>query len=239
MITLSKAQVMKRISKLYTYDDAYFFGKIPQEAFFIPETDHAYPVFFRENLITDTVCDQMVDTIRGSGTLIMVPKGPDGRRKTAYFELFGWSQNKYEQAFKGIKEGIASFFNAEITGSHGAHGLGYYPECYYHLHADNCNPVYDGEGQVLRFEHSMPKRQISTILFLTDSVPEITSANQCIGGNVSFNYLRDEDDEMLLVEPKKGLLVAFPSNPVFAHQVHEVFDGYRLTIVDWHAARFL
>jgi SM-20-related protein len=81
-------------------------------------------------------------------------------------------------------------------------------------------------------------RQLSSVLFLTESVDVLTGEHQHIGGNLSFRFLLDDQGEMLLIEPKPGLLIVFPSNPIFSHEVHEVYtvsSGFRVTIVNWYA----
>jgi len=227
---------MKQISQRYRFDASYFSEKIPSEAQYLPDPRHEYPVYLKHNLLDRVDCDQMVSRFVAAGA-----HGPAmterGDRKAEIYLLEGENESIYQGALEKIKQDIETFFSLRITGSTGSHGLGYNSGCLYGVHSDNCEPVLDDNGELLRFEYSRPDRQISSLLYLTDSVTEVTGDNHAVGGNLSFPFLRDEKDEMLLIEPEKGLFIAFPSNPIFAHEVHMVYEGYRMAIVDWLSAR--
>jgi hypothetical protein len=166
--------------------------------------------------------------------------GLDVVRKVHSFELEGEAKAMYQAGLESVAGELAEVFGVSLVGSAGAHGLGYTIGCKYDLHADNCDPEYDSGGNLIGFRHSMPSRHLSTLLFLGDSVEELTGDFQHVGGNLSFPFLVDEDNESLLIEPRCGLFVAFPSDPVYSHQVHEVYDVstyYRFAIVDWHVCK--
>ena len=228
---------MKPISRKYKYDDEFFLEKIPPGICYLPDPSHEYPIFMEESFFSRSDCTALVDNLSAAGPYAdAVAKF--GFRKSKQYVLAHENKKKYDQAFLRTKPKIEEFFSATILSSDIAHGLGYKVGDQYVKHSDKCEPVLDANKCLLRFRYTMPNRQISTILFLTDSVMNITGAHQCIGGNLSFPYIRDQHDEMLIVEPRAGLLVAFPSNPIFLHEVHEVFEGFRMTIVDWHSAAF-
>ena len=62
------------------------------------------------------------------------------------------------------------------------------------------------------------KRDISLLLYLNDDYE---------GGELEFTKLQ------LTIQPKKGMLIAFPSYEDFEHKVHPVTKGTRYTIVSW------
>ena len=230
---------MKNISQKYQYDEIYFEGKIPEEARYLPDPSHELPLYIEEGFFSPAVCDQMVSEFREAGSRAASPVSMDiGIRKTEHYDLDNKVMAAYQKAFERTKPKLEQFFRAQLIESAGAHALGYYPGGLYGAHCDNCNPLLDENGKLLKFQYTDPARQISIVLFLTDSVTEITGSNQAIGGNLSFPFLQDENNEMLLIEPRKGLFVSFTSNPVFGHEVHVVYEGYRMTIVDWHTAVF-
>lgn len=228
---------MKPISRKYNYDDEFFLGKLPPEARYLPDPFHDYPIFIEGSFLSKSDCTTLVEKLIASGPIADAGTGI-GTRKSKQYLLPQDDKKTYEQAFLRVKPKIEDFFNATILSSEIAHGLGYKVGDRYDKHSDNCEPILDASGRILRFEYSIPNRQISTLLFLTDSVMDITGKLQCIGGNLSFPFIRDQQNEILIVEPRIGLFVAFPSNPIFVHEVHEVFEGFRMVIVDWHSAIF-
>jgi predicted 2-oxoglutarate/Fe(II)-dependent dioxygenase YbiX len=233
---------MKYLSKQYRYDDAFFAGKIPETAARVrPPSDEDLPVFVKHDFLSAGDCRRIAEQFLAAG-----PNDRPGARaeaagalrKAFSFELTGEAKRLYTEALASVRPEVEAFFGAALGDSAGAHGLGYTPGCKYDLHADNCDPEFDASGALQGFRHVMPERHISSLLFLTDSVEELNGDYQHVGGNLSFRFLLDEQGEMLLIEPRQGLFVAFPSDPVFSHEVHEVYEvstGFRLAIVDWHA----
>jgi len=213
-------------------------GKLPTEARYLPDPSHDYPLFVEEAFLSPGECAELVEKITHTGPFAHAGTGI-GTRKSTQYVLAPDVDAVYKQAFNRTRPKIEAFFNATILSSEVAHALGYTAGGRYDKHSDNCDPVLDANDRVLRFEYTLPKRQISTLLFLCDSVLEITGPLQCIGGNLSFPFISDQMNEMLILEPRIGILVAFLSNPIFAHEVHEIFDGFRMVIVDWHDAKFL
>jgi hypothetical protein len=234
---------MKQISKHYRYDDDYFDSLIPAEAARVrPRLDAELPLLLKENLIDRNQCRIIINQFFAQGP----NDRPTTARRTARFgtarevysfALEGEARDIYLAALDAVRGDIADLYEVSIVGSDGAHGLGYSVGDKYDLHADNCNPMCTENRELLSFRLDSPNRHLSSLLFLSDSVDELDGDFQHIGGNLTFPFLVDEDNESLLVEPKCGLFVAFPSDLVYSHQVHEVFavsSQYRLTIVDWH-----
>ena len=239
-----RGHLVKYISRLYQYDDEFLAGKIPDEAIVaIPNMEHDIPVFIEHAFLSDDQCDRIIESFLRNGpggTSAATEVSNNTVRRSYHFDLNGDEKAIYNQAVQRIKCKIGDFYSVVLKGSDGAHGLGYGPGCKYNLHADNCDPVLDDAGEIQYFGITFPHRQISMILFLTDSVIELTGKYQHIGGNISFNLITDHNHDCVLIEPRKGCLVAFPSHPVFSHEVHEVYevsDGYRFVIVDWYNAR--
>lgn len=234
---------MKYISRRFRYDDEFFAGKIPASAIRArPPLDEDFPVLLKKNFLSVEECQLIADHFIAAGPNDRPGAGAEaeGVRKAYSFELTGEAKAIYEGALESMQVNVELFFGVSLAGSVGAHGLGYTAGCRYDLHADNCDPELDGSGSLQRFKHVMPNRHLSTLVFLTDSVEEMNGPYQHIGGNLSFRFLIDEKSEMLLIEPECGMFVAFPSDPVFSHEVHEIYavsTEFRLAIVDWHACK--
>lgn len=246
---------MKSISRRYRYDADFFSQRLASELVLLPSPDHESPVFIAEHLLSDDECDELVRSLQESGPsgkseVEVISRHKDvhglseqvahivnkGSRNSVNYLLPADVATLYRAAFEKVRGKIEHYFGVRLGPSSGAHALGYGPGSLYGLHADNCDPLFDAQGNISSFVYKRAERQISTLLYLTDGVDEIVGENQCLGGNLSFHFLRDEQNEVFLVQPKRGLLVAFPSNPIFSHEVHEVYEGFRMTIVDWYSA---
>lgn len=228
---------MKRICGTFNYDNEFFAGKLPEQTQYLPDDSRDFPFFVERGLLGPDVCADLVAKITGTGPAGDAGTGI-GTRKSKQFALSPDVEAIYREAFSLVRPKIDAFFNSTILSSEVAHALGYEAGGRYDKHSDNCDPVLDANDRVVRFKYTLPKRQISSLLFLCDSVLDIAAPLQCIGGNVSFPFIFDEMNEILILEPKMGMFVAFPSNPVYAHEVHEVIEGFRMVIVDWHDAIF-
>jgi len=233
---------MKNISRRFCYDDEFFTDKIPAAAVLArPALEEDIPVFIKRDLFSAEECRLIADQFLAAGPSDQPGANAEADgvvRKAFSFDLAGEAKVIYEAALASMRTSLERFYGVSLAGSAGAHGLGYTPGCKYDLHADNCDPQLDESGNLQGFRHVMPDRHLSTLVFLTDSVEEMDGPYQHIGGNLSFRFLVDEMSEPLLIEPARGMFVAFPSDPVFSHEVHEVHavsTEFRLAIVDWHA----
>lgn len=234
---------MVPISRRLRYDDAYLTPKIPEEFRILNRFDADYPFLLKPGTLSPAVCDEIVAALRAQGSLgqLTVAKPVEGEnissvnlksRNTELLLLTPEHLPLYVQAFVKVRPEIEKFFGVQLTGSDSVQALGYPPGGQYRAHADNCSVVVDGKS--FRWEGSMSHRLISIILFLTDAVDRLQGRpNECTGGEVTFTYLLDEKNKPFQIRPQKGLLLAFPSNPYFTHQVHPVQDGYRVSLVDW------
>jgi hypothetical protein len=85
----------------------------------------------------------------------------------------------------------------------------------YHVrHADNCRQ--DDEGRWV--PNHTPNRHISAVYYLNGDFE---------GGEIVF------EKHDLVIKPHRGLLVAFPSNRRYIHEVRAVRSGYRYTLALW------
>ena len=238
---------MKRISRKYSFDDELLLPKIPAEMRFLESFETDEPLFVAPNLFDRPLCDTIIQTLRESDPNIKLTERSlqeDGTeietvnekvRNVFWFYPNAEIMDLYQRALDRAKPALERFFGVRLKASEGLQTLGYGPGCKYVLHSDTCVVRKDAQGN-WDWKVSFPKRVISTILFLSDSVSKIFDVNQCVGGDVSFDYLLDDAGKPLRIRPTKGLFVAFPSTPLFSHQVHEVTDGYRITLVEWYAA---
>lgn len=86
-------------------------------------------------------------------------------------------------------------------------------------HTDSA--YWDGQG---KFQHTSPGRMVTSILYINDDYE---------GGELILNSVRDERDQPIMVKPKKGLIVIFPADVRFMHEVKPVTKGVRYSIVGW------
>lgn len=109
--------------------------------------------------------------------------------------------------------------------------LGYEERCKFRTHADNS--IFSVNG----WSRNDPLRDLTAILYLSDHVRDVVGANQFSGGELILDNLRTSDGLPIVIRPRKGQLVAFPSHPVFRHQVPLITRGYRIAFVNWWTVR--
>lgn len=230
---------MKPVSKRLRYDDEFLDDKIPEELRFFPNCDYEYPFFIHEGLLSGDECDALVANALTNGYLKKATVGTDSRvltdiRKTDFLLPSPEFRVLYLQRCNRIKAEVEKFFGMSLAETGETQTYGYPPSGHYLLHADDSVRQYDKDGRLTHWKITNPGRKITTLLFLTDSVTEITGTNQCIGGNLSFDFLIEENGLPFLIEPRKGTYLCFPSNPYFSHRVHQVYEGYRVVIANWY-----
>jgi predicted 2-oxoglutarate/Fe(II)-dependent dioxygenase YbiX len=81
-------------------------------------------------------------------------------------------------------------------------------------HADNCRQNEQGDWVA----NHTPQRDVSAIYYLNDTFE---------GGEIVF------DQVPLMVKPRRGLLLAFPSDGAHVHEVLPVRSGVRYTMAIW------
>jgi SM-20-related protein len=230
---------MKLVSRRLRYDDQFLDGKIPEELHYFPNSDYEYPFFIRDGMLSEKECDALVmDSLangyRKQATVGEKSKVLTGIRKTDFLLPSIEFRSLYLQRCNQLKTAVEEFFEMALVETGETQTYGYPPSGHYLLHADDSVREYDDNGNLTHWKITNPDRKITTLLFLTDSVTELTGTNQCVGGNLSFDFLFDEDGLPFLIEPKKGTYICFPSNPYFSHRVHEIFEGYRVVIANWY-----
>jgi hypothetical protein len=89
---------------------------------------------------------------------------------------------------------------------------------YHTRHADNCRQNEQGDWVA----NHTPQRDVSAIYYLNDEFD---------GGEIVF------DLQQLMVKPRRGLLLAFPSDADHVHEVLPVRSGVRYTMAIWFTAQ--
>jgi len=233
---------MKQISQKYFYDSDFLDPKIPNGEKFIPKTlEKELPILILDNLLSPKTCDKMVAKLRASiGGKVEIDdeqKLNTNIRDTFFLNITPGDHQIIKSTVENTRPQIEKYFDAKLEESEGLQILGYGEGGKYQLHSDSCNPFFDDKGTFDHWELTRGNRQISLILFLSDSVSVIKYDNEFVGGTVSFDYMVNGQGKCLVVQPKKGTLVAFPSNPYFSHTVHEVYEGFRVSVVEWYKAK--
>lgn len=90
-----------------------------------------------------------------------------------------------------------------------------------HFNAHTDNAYYDAQGI---FRYTSPHRVLSVIAYLNDDFE---------GGEIVFPSIMT-DDGPLVIKPRPGLIVIFPSDLRFPHEVRPVTKGIRYSIVAWY-----
>lgn len=189
-----------------------------------------YPFLVIENFLTEAEADLIAKvTKENSPKKAKVHGGLIKRiRNVESFKVDEISSNIYFKEFKKHQHSIEEFFSTPLLYGTDIQALGYRKGFFYKRHADNSSEIVDKNGDVVGYKLVSPERKITTVLFLNSHGESFS------GGELTFNHLFDKRGENFSLFPKKGTMIVFPSNPIFAHEVKEVESGFRLTFVQWH-----
>lgn len=159
-------------------------------------------------------------------------------RKTNIYNLSGLHCGIYQTLFQLHQPSIERFFNLSLTLATPVQALEYTQGSFYIKHADDSNELIDVEGNTVGFNCVAPQRKLTTVLFATayDENASSEDIHNFSGGELIFNYLHDSEGNNIVLKPKLGDMIIFPSNPYFSHEVKAVKSGYRLSLVQWHNA---
>jgi predicted 2-oxoglutarate/Fe(II)-dependent dioxygenase YbiX len=113
---------------------------------------------------------------------------------------------------------VEPFFGGQVEWWERPRLLRYVPGDRYGLHADADRRVDLGERGTIWRRHL--DRDVSFILYVNDAFT---------GGKLHFPA------QNLKIEPKKGLLVAFPSSAAYLHEAEPTESGVRFALVSWAA----
>lgn len=230
---------MKRISKKLSYNEKLFEGKLPESSRYLPNPDYDYPFYIKESLISPHDCDALAHNALTNGYRKSATVGSGNNvlknvRNTDFLLPDQEFRSIYIDAVNSVKSEVEEYFGMRVDETGETQTYGYSPGGHYILHADDSVRQYNDKNEITHWRLTNKHRCLSTILYFTESVDKVTGINQCIGGNLEFEYLVDENNDSFLIEPKKGMYLVFPSNPYFSHRVHEIYEGHRIVIVNWY-----
>ena len=193
-------------------------------------TDEEIPpgMLIIEDCISDELCRQLLshtEDVKHTKAKILNSKNKpsqntktmveESQRKTEIFDLGEFNESLKSQLsilFKGI---IKEYYNRVITSFEQPHILRYSPGGFYHLHSDS-EVWLKSQKKWKRVNH----RSLSFVIYLN---------NEFTGGKLVFPNFRFH------IKPRKGLLVCFPSDHRFMHEVMATTSGERFAIVTWAA----
>lgn len=224
---------MKQISEFVFIDDILDSIEIPNKL--LPNPYYDFPFLIIDNFIDNSSCDSILDFAKNSKESISAElRSSDGTsaknentRKTQMFDLPPILEETYQNAFLKHKKKIENYFAKVIISSTKIQTLGYFEGFFYKCHSDDSSFLIDKNQNLVGFKLVAPNRKITTVLFANDDFD---------GGQLEFNFLKNSIGESIVLRPKKGLLIAFPSNSIFSHEVKRVINGFRLSLVQWHDA---
>lgn len=225
----------KKVTAAVGYDDG-LDAAVPKELRLFGNPYAPLPFLLIEDFLPPEACallyQKATAAVEGEAEVITgdgaAGKKDESHRKTFHHTLDAEGTALYREAFDRHREAIERFFSLALAGGSGPQLLGYGPGGFYSSHADNASKIVDANGTIVGWKAVAPERKITTLLFL---------GGEFTGGEVSFDYLfREGEEAPITLAPETGTMVVFPSNPYFAHTVHPVKSGYRLTLVEWHRA---
>ncbi|MEA2111627.1 MAG: 2OG-Fe(II) oxygenase [Campylobacterota bacterium] len=209
---------------------------------FLPNPYHQYPFMLIEDFLTPQQCSQITATMKNDSNSddamiksllqdsVVTPSVDEQLRKTKIHVLSEPYLSWYQQSFLHHQNSMESFFNIALTTSTKPQVLEYTQGHFYTKHSDDSSELISKDGKTIGFKCVAPQRKFTTVFFVSSHEEDFK------GGELIFNYLYDENSQQIILKPKAGTMVVFPSNPYFSHEVKPVHSGYRLTVAQWHNA---
>jgi len=144
-------------------------------------------------------------------------------RKTILHPSTPQIEERFAAILEPLRPEIERFFRIRLLGGTKLQILDYPEGGHYLRHADNASELVR-DGRVVGYKEVAPQRKLTTLLFL---------GGEFAGGELEFCHLRTKDGKRVIIEPRAGMMVVFPSHGLFAHRVHPVRSGCRLAAVKW------
>ena len=190
------------------------------------------PFLLIEEAVTPEACREALESLNAEDAVeaaLRSEKGVDRTiRDTLLHPLTPQIETLYASALDTHRDAIERFFGVALGPATRPQLLEYRRGGRYRRHADNAAELRDAEGELIGYRITIPERKVTTLLFLSTEGEDFT------GGELLFNHLCDEKGETVRLRPIAGTLVAFPSHPLFAHEVLPVRSGRRFAIAQWH-----
>ncbi|MDP3300660.1 MAG: 2OG-Fe(II) oxygenase [Sulfuricurvum sp.] len=197
----------------------------------LPNPYHDFPYILISGVLTSQECEEIISLVQDASQKHTASlRGGDTNadvRKTDIYTLPPKYTSLYQMRFDLLRPLIEDFFALLLTYSTPLQVLGYEEGAFYVKHADDSSELRNRDGDTVGYVCVAPERKLSSVLFCNDTFE---------GGELLFNYLYDDQDRPIKVQPKAGDMLVFLSNPYFAHEVLPVTQGFRLSIVQWHDA---
>lgn len=235
-----KEKELEQISN-YIYCNS-FLNSLDIETKLLPNPYYDYPFLIIKDFFSSEICEEIVKSIREDDDAIDAKVKAENYenhidkdiRKTKIYKLHKEHRKLYNRVFKEFQPKIEEYFNLALTTSTRIQVLEYTKGSFYVAHSDDSNMIINND-ELVGFKCVANNRKVTTVLFAT-SCSEKSEKNSFSGGELVFNYLYDKEGNRVKLSPQAGDMVVFLSNPYFTHEVLEVKDGYRLSIVQWHDA---
>lgn len=218
---------------------------MPFDSRLMPNPYHDTPYLLIENFLSASVCGRIAAYTRNASEAeramvkstrygVVDPDIDESIRKTAIHKIPEPLLEEYRRSFLHHQRRIEDFFRIALTTATKVQALEYTEGAFYIKHADDSNELLNEAGETAGFVLVAPQRKITTVLFATSHVGSGGDAAHFSGGELCFNYLYDAGGSPVVLRPKAGDMLIFPSNPLFSHEVFPIKTGYRLTLVQWH-----
>jgi len=213
----------------------------------MPNPYYEYPYMIIKDFMNSNLANEITDSIYQNSNAtrakvktlkfksILNPTVNEEIRKTNIYDLPELYENIYQKLFEVHQASIERFFNISLTLSTPIQSLEYEKGSFYIKHADDSNELIDKDGNSVGFQCVAPNRKLTSVLFTTSHSEETSSdIYKFSGGELLFNYLYDENKNIVKFKPQQGDMILFFSNPIFSHEVKKVTSGYRVSLVQWH-----
>lgn len=152
-------------------------------------------------------------------------------------EVYAFLNQKLEQVCHPIwrsNHGITRNFNQRELWT----VLGYKAGDFFKTHCDSMIRAINSPNKLDLLPEQVwypnnPVRKLTTLIYFNDySSAEVAPPGAFTGGELAFYRLKDKGQQVV-IKPKAGWALTFPSNFMFAHEVKKITSGYRFSAATW------
>ncbi len=210
--------------KIYAKEEVFNlpFDKFPLASFY-----NEYPFLIINNFLSKNECHEIINSLdkneKYKAKIISNNNLNESIRKTILHNPTDKLRELFHKRINKYKNDIEKFFGVSLLKGTDIQILEYKEGGHYNCHADNASVIMKN-NHIVGYKVVRSERKLTTLLFLNEDF---------LGGEIEFCHLRYYNNKRVILKPKIGMMIVFPSHGLFAHKVFEIKKGKRFAIVKW------
>ncbi len=235
---------MKPIASGYRYESEFFSSLGDLQGIVLPAPGAEFPILVRQDFLSPEEAESLMAwQAKGAARDATIPVSDETGSRLSGSLQDGRVVLPDESVLKlcgdlamRAREGLENHFGVRVGRIVETEAITLPEGASCKLHTDHAVRQYDADGWLAGWPSTTDSALLTLLFFLTDGVDEVAGDNQCVGGNIEFPYMVNQDLETVLLEPRRLMLLAFPDHPVYSYRIHEVYDKQSCFVAAWGEA---